>query len=325
MTNVLATETDVAEQLAGADGAPVGAKRRSRRSILLRRFFRNRTAVFGMVVYLMLVFLAVFGPMLSDWDYKLDPDLTAFMKPPEGEWRAWEWFGGEHWFGTTQDGADLFAMTIEGLRKSMIVGLVVALMSTSLAAVVGSFAAYFGGIFERVALWVIDLLLILPAFLIIAVIMAGKQQLPITGLPLLVVMLALLSWMLSARVVRSMTMAIRDREYVVAAKYMGVSGPRIVFRHILPNISSLLVIDASLNVATAVLAETSLSYFGYGVQSPDVSLGTLIGQHQQAAVANPWLFWFPAAFLTLMVVSINFIGDGIRDAFDPSSKSAGTA
>ena len=304
-------------------------ERLSRRRLLLRRFLRNRLALIGSAVMIGLVLLAVLGPVFYQWDH-VTVDRGVFREGPQGGWRFWEWFQGDHWFGTTQSGNDVFALTIEGLRVSLMIGVSVAVISTTIAAVVGSFAAYFGGRFERSALWVIDLLLIIPSFLLVGIIMSRQGAgLPVLGsLPgpaLLVIILALLSWMLSARVVRSMTTTVKEREYVVAARYMGVRGPTIVFRHILPNVSSLLIIDSTLAVAYAILAESSLSYFGLGLQTPDTSLGTLIGQNWRAAVPAPWLFWFPAGFLVIIVTAVNFIGDGLRDALDPTSKSSGSA
>jgi len=116
-----------------------------------------------------------------------------------------------------------------------------------------------------------------------------------------------------------MTIALREREYVLAARYMGVSTPRIIFRHILPNISSLLIIDATINVSVAIISETGLSYFGFGVQSPDVSLGTLIATGTKDAVTFPWLFAFAAGLLVAIVLAVNLVGDGLRDAIDPTS------
>lgn len=120
-------------------------------------------------------------------------------------------------------------------------------------------------------------------------------------------------------------MSVKEREYVLAAKFMGMPAPMIIFRHILPNISSLLIINATLGVGGAILAETGLSFFGFGVQSPDTSLGTLIGTGQRMATTFPWVFLLPAAVLVVMVLSLNAIGDGLRDAFDPSSQSGGSA
>ena len=129
-------------------------------------------------------------------------------------------------------------------------------------------------------------------------------------------------WQITARIVRGQTLSLREREYVLAAKYMGVPGPRIIFRHVLPNLASLLIIDATVNVSVAVLTETGLSFFGFGVQPPDVSLGTLIQAAQTSATTKPWLFLFPGGFLVLLLLAFNLIGNGLRDAFDPSSGKA---
>jgi peptide/nickel transport system permease protein len=308
------TEVDLAShEMEHPEDVPAETKRLTRRALLVRRFFRNKTAVVGLVMFALLALFAAFGGHLSKWSYA-EIDRRQYLKSPSSS----------HWFGTTQAGRDIFAMTVHGLQKSIIIGLVVAVVSTSLAAVVGSFAAYFGGFFERVSLWVIDLLLVLPSFLLIAIVMSGSRG-NNGGLVLFIVLLAAFNWMLSARVVRSLTQSVKDRDYVLAAKYMGVGGPKIVFRHILPNISSLLIIDATLNVAGAVLAETGLSFFGFGIQSPDTSLGTLIAQGQAQATTFPWTFLAPSFFLVIMVVSVNFIGDGLRDALDPSSLAGGKA
>jgi peptide/nickel transport system permease protein len=137
-----------------------------------------------------------------------------------------------------------------------------------------------------------------------------------------VIVLAAFAWMITARVVRSMTQTLKDREFVLAARYMGVRPMVIIFRHILPNVASILIIDATIQVGTIVLSETSLSYFGFGVQPPDVSLGTLISNGTPDASTSPWMFFFPAGFLVLLGLCVAFIGDGLRDAFDPTSVSA---
>jgi len=215
----------------------------------------------------------------------------------------------------------MWALTLHGLRKSLLIGLVVAVSSTTIAAIVGSFAAYYGGWLERGALWVTDLLLVIPSFLLIALV-AGNSSGSGSSVLLLVMLLTGFGWMLSARVVRSLTQSVRQQEYVQAARYMGLSGPRIIVRHILPNIASLLIIDATLNVSGAILAETSLAYFGFGVQPPDTSLGTLLGDGARQLGSFPWLFAGPASVIVLLILSVNAVGDGLRDAFDPGSVSS---
>lgn len=293
--------------------AKAAIKRFGRRRLIWRRFRRNKTAMFGLVVFGVLAFLAIFGPrLLAQWGY-MELDRGAYLQGPSGK----------HWFGTTQQGRDLFAMSVRGLGKSMIIGLVVGLCATSIAAVVGAAAAYYQGWIERITMWVIDLLLVLPSFIITAIVL--KNTSPGNGIWLLIVFLIAFGWMLSARVVRTLTMAVREREYVTAARYMGVGGFTIILRHIIPNISSLLIVDATLGIASAVLAETSLSFFGLGIRPPETSLGTLIGEGARMATTFPWTFLSGAVPLVMMVLAINFIGDGLRDALDPTSASGGHA
>src|SRR6185369_3569942 len=185
-----------------------------------------------------------------------------------------------------------------------------------LAAVVGASAGYFGGWVDRALMWFVDLLLVLPAFLILALLAFSLHS--ATWL-IFVVLLALFQWMITGRIVRGMTMSLKEREYVQAARFMGVSPYRIIFRHILPNMASLLIVDATINVAAAIIGEAGLSFFGFGIQPPDISLGTLIADGSPSFLTTYWLFLFPAIVLVAIVLSVNLIGDGLRDALDPHS------
>lgn len=284
-------------------------ERLSRSQLVRRRFFRNKLAVFGLVTLGLMFVLAFIGPYFSKhkWDQL---DFLYLLQPPSRE----------HYFGTTQIGGDVYALTLHGLQKSLIIGLLVAVFSTGLAAMVGAFAGYLSGRTDRVLMWLVDLLLVLPAFLIIAILSPlyrGKTWL------IFVVLLAAFGWMITARIIRGMTFSLRERDFIRAARYMGVPTRTIVFRHLIPNVASILIIDATLNVGGAILTETSLSFLGFGVQPPDVSLGTLIAEGTSAALTYPWLFIFAGAALILTVLSVSFIGDGLRDAFDPGAiKSA---
>jgi peptide/nickel transport system permease protein len=282
----------------GFTGAP------SRYRLVARRFFRQRLALVGLGVVVALFALAYVSPFLLQWQYN-ELDTAAFLSPPTPA----------HWFGTTQNGFDVFALTMRGMQKSLVIGLLGALIATGLAAIVGAFAGYFGGWLNTTLVGVIDLLLVLPGFLIIAILSPLFDDR--TWL-VFVLLLALFQWMITARIVRGLTLSLKEREFVHAARFMGVPGWRIVFRHILPNMSSLLIIDATINVSSLILAEVGLSFFGFGVQPPDVSLGTLIGDYAGAALTFPWQFYFPAGFLVLLVLAINLVGEGLRDALDPS-------
>jgi peptide/nickel transport system permease protein len=279
----------------------------SRGRLVLHRFRRKRLSMVGLGTLVVLFLLAFVGPYASRWGYD-QKDFAAFLSPPSGS----------HWFGTDQTGSDLYAQTLRGMQKSLIIGLLTALIATSVAAVVGATAGYFGGVVDRALMWVVDLLLVLPAFLILALLsprFRGKSWL------LFVVLLAGFSWMITSRVVRGLTLSLREREYVDAARFMGVSGYKIIFRHILPNMSSLLIIDATINVGIAIIGEAGLAFFGFGIQPPDISLGTLISEGSVAFLTDSWLFLFPSGVLVVIVLAVNLIGDGLRDAFDPTSRS----
>jgi glutathione transport system permease protein len=301
-----ALETSLQPDQTEGGGPPLDETRiASRWSVVFARFRRRRLAMFGLTVVVLLFLLAFIGPYLTSWSYT-DHDFNAFLQGPSAD----------HYFGTTQTGGDVYALTMRGMQKSLIIGILVALFSTGMAALVGSFAGYFGGWVDRSLMWFVDLLLVLPSFLIIAILsptFKGKTWL------VFVVLLAAFLWMVTARIVRGMTISLANREYVLAARFMGVPAHRIIFRHILPNISSLLIVDATINVSAAIIGETGLSFFGFGVQPPDVSLGTLIADGTGSATTYPWLFAFPAGLLVLIVLAVNLVGDGLRDALDPTS------
>jgi peptide/nickel transport system permease protein len=271
--------------------------------LVLRRLLRNKLAVTGLVVFVGMFVLAYVGPLVSPWTYT-DQDFTSLLEGPSAD----------HWFGTTQIGEDVFVRTMRGLQKSLLIGLLVGVISTLVATVVGATAAYFGGWVDRALMWVVDLMLVLPALLVIAILSPSFE----TWL-IMIPLLAAFFWLIAARIVRGMTLTLREREYVQAARFAGVPAWKIILKHIVPNMASLLIIDATVNVGQAVLAETGLSFLGFGVQPPDVSLGTLIASGTSSALTFPWLFMFAGGLLVVAVLAVNLVGDGLRDAFDPPS------
>jgi peptide/nickel transport system permease protein len=281
----------------------------TRRTLVLRRFVRSKPAVVSLII-LVLLFVGCYAlPPLLPHAYT-ELDYTALQSPPTMN----------HWFGTNALGQDLLAQILRGMQKSLLIGVCVAFISTVIAATVGSIAGFFGGWRDATSMWVVDLLLVVPSFILIAVVTPRTRQ---SGTILwLILLLAAFSWMISARIVRGLTMSLREREFVTAARYMGVSNPRIIARHILPNVASILIIDTALNVGVAILAETGLSFLGFGIQPPDVSLGTLIADGTTAATTFPWIFLFPAGVLVLIVLCANLVGDGLRDALDPDSRQS---
>ncbi|BBX30998.1 ABC transporter permease [Mycolicibacterium mageritense DSM 44476 = CIP 104973] len=278
----------------------------TRRTLVFRRFVRNKPAVVSVIV-LAVMFVGCYAlPPLLPYSYT-DLDYYALQQPPTLE----------HWFGTNALGQDILAQTLRGMQKSMLIGVCVAFISTIIAATVGSIAGYFGGWRDAALMWIVDVLLVVPSFILIAIVTPRLGQ--ADRVFWLIVLFSVFSWMISSRIVRGMTMTLREREFVVAARYMGVSNWRIIVRHILPNVASILIIDTALNVGVAILAETGLSFLGFGIQPPDVSLGTLIADGTRSATTFPWVFLFPAGMLVLIILCANLTGDGLRDAIDPGS------
>ncbi|MEV6068376.1 ABC transporter permease [Nocardia sp. NPDC052001] len=289
-------------------GAPEPAAA-GRRKLVWRRFIRNRSAVIGGVILLLMLILSFALPPMLKYDYQ-QLDYTALLKPPSAR----------HPFGTNQIGQDVLAQTLHGLQKSLIIGFAVALISTTIAALAGSVAGLLGGWTDTAIMWVVDLLLVVPSFIMVA--LFAPRTKGSGSIILLIVLLAGFSWMISARLVRGLALSLRDREFVRAARYMGASTWTVITTHILPNIASILIIDTTLAVGSAIMAETGLSYLGFGVQPPDTSLGTLIASGTKSALTYPWLFLFAGGLLITTVLCANLVGDGLRDAFDPSSKRA---
>jgi peptide/nickel transport system permease protein len=274
---------------------------------VVRRVFSNRRAWVGSIVLLVVILAAIIGPFLDPWN-STQSDGLAFSAAPSLS----------HWFGTNSIGQDVLAQTLTGLQKSLIIGFVAGPGATLIAGIVGSISGYIGGFWDKAIVWVIDLLLVLPSFYLLVLLSPLFKSLSWVAL---IVFLAVFSWMILARVVRGQTMSLRERDYVRAARFMGVRTLTIVRRHIIPNVASLLIIDATLGVGATILSETTLSYFGLGIQAPDVSLGTMLAAGTPAATTRPWLFIFPAAILVITVLATSLLGDALRDAIDPTSGS----
>ena len=301
-TNVATAATDTASVQKGVHTAQFV----SRRSLVLRRFLRNEPAVVALIL-LVVLFVGCYAlPPLLPYSYA-QLDYSALQEPPSAD----------HLFGTNSLGQDLLAQTLRGMQKSMLIGVSVAFISATIAATVGSIAGFFGGWRDSVLMFIVDLLLVVPSFFLIAIVTTRTKQ---SGTIIwLILLLAGFGWMISSRMVRGLTMSLRDREFVQAARYMGVANRRIIVRHILPNVASILIIDTALNVGSAIQAETGLSFLGFGVQPPDVSLGTLIADGTSSFTTFPWVFAFPAGVLVVILFCAVLVGDGLRDAFDPSS------
>lgn len=287
-------------------------KRTGKITLYTRRFFRRPSAVVGLVLLVLLILLALFGSKISKWGYD-EPDFTALATPPSAE----------HWLGTTPGGSDMYAMVVRGLGRSLSIGIVSSISITIIAALVGTAISYFEGWFEQVGMWLLDMLLIVPSFLLIALIVSSATG----GNDWLWLAFGMTSfgWIGYARTLRTLTLSLREREYVRAAKFEGVSSFRIIVRHLVPNLGSVLIINTVLGVIGAINGETALSFLGLGIKAPDTSLGTLLNVGQSSVMTSPWVLLVPSAVLIVLTFSVQLIGDGLRDAIDPYSRSVGKA
>nr|WP_042190011.1 ABC transporter permease [Kibdelosporangium sp. MJ126-NF4]CEL19040.1 Oligopeptide transport system permease protein OppC (TC 3.A.1.5.1) [Kibdelosporangium sp. MJ126-NF4]CTQ95158.1 Oligopeptide transport system permease protein OppC (TC 3.A.1.5.1) [Kibdelosporangium sp. MJ126-NF4] len=299
---------------AAASGIEI-AKPRKQWQVVLRRFFRHKAAIAGLIIFVLLVLVTIFGPML--WKYAAsDLNLGRYKAP-----------SADHPFGTGQIGDDLFAKVLSGTGFSMQIAIVAALINTVVGVVLGAIAGYYRGWVDSGVSRLTDLVLMIPTFLIAAVLSRSTfstEEIAKGGGSSnwlqVAIILGLTNWMIVARTVRGMVLSLREKEFVEAAKALGGGPGRVIFRHILPNTMDVVIVNATICVAQAVLLESALSFVGLGVQYPDTSLGLLISENQNELLVHPWLFYFPFIFIVLISLSVNFIGDGLRDAFDPRQK-----
>ena len=264
-------------------------------------FRRNLLAVIGLVVLAAMIVIAVAAPLVVPFD----PDEISydFSAPPTKE----------HPLGTDDVGRDVLSRLIYASRVSLSVGFAVSLLAVLLGSIAGSIAGYYGGRTDSLVSGGINVLLSIPLIPMAMVLGAFLK----TDLLFVVLILGLLSWTGVARVIRAEFLSLKEREFVMAARLIGVSDLRIIRRHILPNVAAVVIVAATLMVATAILAESALSYLGYGIQPPTASWGNMLQNAQRFFRVNPMMAIYPGILISVTVICINFVGDGMRDALDP--------
>jgi peptide/nickel transport system permease protein len=283
-------------------------KARSQWGYALRRFLRHRLAMASLLVLLFLGIVAIFADFFAPYAFD-EPDFTSLTIPPTTE--------GNHFFGTDFLGRDTFSRVIYGLRTSLWVALVVSLLATVIGTTVGALAGYFGGWVDNALMRLTDLVLTLPGLAVLLTISVYAG----TGEPARVaVILSLLFWTGVARIVRGTFLSLREKEFVEAAKASGAGDARIIVRHMLPNAIGPIIVNATLIVAVAILTEAALSFLGFGVQPPTPALGVLIDEGQSEGLKFWWLVTCPGLVIVLIALCINFVGDGLRDALDPTQR-----
>ncbi len=277
----------------------------STRQLAWRRFRRHKLAMASAIILVLLGLVAVFAKLVSPYDFKSIDILHAFQGP-----------SAKHWFGTDEIGRDEFTRVIFGSRISLSVGLSVALVAGFVGAVVGGVAGYYGGWIDNLMMRVTDLFLSIP-FLVILIVASRALG---TSTWDIVIILSLFFWMGDARIVRGVFLSLKQKEFVEAARASGARDRRIIFYHILPNVTGPIVVNLTLLVAAAILTESSLSFLGFGIQPPTPSWGNLLANAQSQIFTEPWLIYFPGLFILITVLCVNFLGDGLRDALDPHGK-----
>jgi ABC-type dipeptide/oligopeptide/nickel transport system permease subunit len=313
----------------------------SQGQLIRRRFFKHKGAIIGLVVLIFIILVsftsvgtvfggtgklivdasgnfAIDGVRIGGWwkhnwyeNYNIvnpggTPTLTLF--PPSL---------GEHPFGQDTLGKDIFARVMRGIQQSLTVMFVIGIITTAIGVLIGSIAGFFRGWIDQVLMRFTDVIIIIPVLILGAVV--GKAFGGGNAL-FLAFFLGLFLWTGLSRLVRAEFLSLREREFVDAARVAGAGAGRIIFKHILPNAIGVIIVNTTLLMSAAILLETSLSYLGFGITAPDISLGQIISEYQEAFATRPWLFWWPGLFIIVIALSINFIGDGLRDAFDPRQR-----
>lgn len=269
--------------------------------LVVGRFVRHRAAIVSLVVLVLVVLVAFVGGQL--WKYQYFEITPVGFAPPSPA----------HPLGTNQIGNDVFAQMLRGAQQSLKVAFVVAILSTGIGAPYGAIAGYYGGRVDTVMMRLCDVLLTLPLIALAGTIggILGGSWLA-TAL-----IIGGVGWVINARVVRSVVLSLRQQEFVEAARALGASDSRIVFRHLLPNVTGAIIVQATLDIAFAILVEAGLSFVGLGVRAPDTSLGVLTFSARDSVDTHPMLFYAPGLTIIIIALCVNFIGDGLRDAFDP--------
>ncbi|GHC72126.1 ABC transporter permease [Nocardiopsis terrae] len=272
--------------------------------LVWRRFRRHRAAMFSLVVLVALTLFAFALPLVWPYDHGVYREIAGNQSP------SWQ-----HPFGTTNQGQDVFAQTMRGAQQSLKVALTVSVMATGFGALWGAIAGYHRGRIDAVMMRVTEIFLIIP--LLVAVAALGGNLTGGTTWYAVALIIGLFSWASIARLVRGSVLSLREQEFIEAARASGASASWIILRHLLPNAAGPIIVAATLLIAIAVQVEAALSFLGFGIQPPDISLGKMVEGARTAAFTRPWLFYPPGLIIVAICLAINFIGDGLRDALDP--------
>jgi peptide/nickel transport system permease protein len=288
---------------------PAAPHEESLAHLVLRRFFKHRLAAIALIVLALMILLATAAPLSRFSPTDQEPS-NQFQSP-----------GAAHWFGTDELGRDVYTRILFGGRISLEVGLLSTLLTIVAGVLVGAAAGYYRGWLDNVLMRITDAFLTFPTIFVLIILGSMLRDQPVPWLKnsvlIVIVIIAALSWMWPARLVRSLFLVLRERDFVDASRAVGASDLRIIFRHILPNCIGPILVSGTLQMAAAIITESGLSYLGFGVQPPTASWGSILSTAQTHVFIAPWLAVFPGLMIFVTVMAINYIGDGLRDAFDP--------
>lgn len=288
----------------------VSLKPLSQWQLAWRRFRKHRLALVGSVIFGVMLFLAIFGPIIWPYDaLDIERVSRAGGNPPSAD----------QIFGSDSAGRSVFVLVANGARLSIMIGMVTMFVATTLGILVGAIAGYYGGLSDTLLMRFVDFMLAVPFLFIILVaarFLGGGDPL------VLMIIFGVLTWPGLSRLVRALFLSLREQEFVLAAKAVGVSNLRIAFRHILPNALGPIIVSATLLIANAIILEAFVSFLNFGIRSSDISWGTALARSQGVLIqGNWWWAFFPGMAIALTVIAINFMGDGLRDAFDPRARA----
>lgn len=267
-----------------------------------RRLKKNKLAVTGLWIIGIMIILAIFGPYISGYTYS-DQNLNATNLPPSAA----------HWFGTDDLGRDLFTRVMYGARISLFIGIATSLITFIIGVIYGGISGYLGGKVDEIMMRIVEIFWSVPFLLYVILLMVIMTP----GLKTILIALGAVYWMGMARIVRGQVLALKEQEYVLAARTLGASSWRILFRHLIPNAMGPIIIQMTLAIPEAIFTEAWLSFLGLGVSAPMASWGVLASDGIKGIYSYPWQIFFPAMFITITILAFNFLGDGLRDALDP--------
>jgi peptide/nickel transport system permease protein len=283
----------------------VTAKPLSPWQIVWRRLKRSRSALVGSIVFGLVVLAAMFAGVIAPYG-KNDIDLFNITAPA-----SWS-----HWLGTDPLGRDVLTRLMYGGQYSLLIGVGSAVIACTIGIVVGAVAGYYGGWVDAVLMRFVDLMLAFPSIFLLLIVAAILDGITVTNV---IIFLAAFGWMWLARIIRGEFLSLKEREFVEAARMIGVPSSRIIFRHLLPNVTGPIIVALTLDIALYILAEATLSFLGFGVKPETPTWGNMLNEARTYALTYPLLVIAPGLTITIVVLAINFIGDGLRDAFDPTS------